>query len=493
MTNSQTSEVSSRNLAGKIILPLFLLSTLLLVVTAFAAWSVHQAKDEAARVVRLSLQRADAVHDLENAIHDLRGHLFAYMRTHDRRHLQAVLGMRDQTEQYVLSVERLFITQDGQTVGSGLRQTYTRLGDGLTELNGESSWDAASSLLDEDVSGSMINLARQQRAQQLAAMESAIFQQNQMTRKTTLSLIGLGALGVLAGLSLGCLITKRVRSSLLRLEVPVRDAAGQLSQVVGPISLSADDGSASLEQQLDNVAQQVGTVVERLQISQREQLRTDQMTAVGQLAAGVAHELRNPLTAMKTIIQTARQGSGELDDRDMEVLESEMTRLNDSIQSFLDYARPPTLERRVFDICEVIESAVKLVSARAAQQRIDIQFEPSESSIALNADFDRLRQVVVNLLLNAFDAMPDGGNVRMLSRLVGPNVVFTVSDTGTGIAPEFADRLFEPFMSSKEAGSGLGLSVCKQIVEDHNGTIEARSGDDGAEFTVTLPIASEVK
>ncbi len=472
-------------------LPLFLLSVLLMAVTGFAAWSVHQAKDEAARVVQLGLQRADAVRDLESSIHDLRTHLYAYMRTGQPRHLTAALGLKDKAERYLVRTEKLYLTQNGQPIASGLRRTYTRLDDGLNELSGDASPDAASNLLDGPTADAMIDLARQQHAEQAATVKAAVAEQEEMTRRTTIALTGLGFVGALAGVSLGCLITRRVRNSLMRLEVPVRDAAGQLSQVVGPISVLGSDGSPSLEEQLAEVAQRVGTVVDRLQVSQRDQLRSDQLAAVGQLAAGVAHELRNPLTAMKTIVQTARQGSGELDERDLEVMESEITRLNTSIQSFLDYARPPKLERSRFDLSKVVDSGVQLVSARATQQRVVVRFERPDTPINVDADFDRLRQVVVNLLLNAFDALPEGGDVFLTITVVDERAVLTVADTGTGIDPGMSDRLFEPFTSTKDAGSGLGLSVCRQIIEDHGGKIEARPVNFGAEFAFWVPVARE--
>jgi signal transduction histidine kinase len=422
----------------------------------------------------------------------MQSNLYAFMRTGDNRHLNAVLGLREKTERWLVRTERLLVEYDGKTYVAGLRRSYTRLTAGLNKLsNRPESQEAASSLLDGRFVDAMIEEAQQQRAEQQQAMTAAVTAHEKLTQRATWAMLGLGLCGSIVGLGLGVLISRRVRQSLLRLEVPVRDAAGQLSQVVGPIAVSGGADVQSLQGRLDQVAAQVGTVVERLQASEHERLRTEQLSAVGQLAAGLAHELRNPLTAMRTLVQSARQSpAASLDDRDLEILDEETTRLNDGIQSFLDFARPPKLERREFELNSLIGNTVQLVAARATLQGADLRTELPPEPIRLFADFDQLRQVLVNLLFNAFDAMPDGGRVTIAASTMAAddNVTLTVSDNGAGLRPDIADRLFDPFVSSRDAGTGLGLSISRRIIEDHGGTIIAKAGaHTGTVFEVRLP------
>lgn len=489
-----SSQVSVADTARRIAIPVFLISFVLLIVTGIAAWSMQRSKNQAAELVQMSLQRADAIQELESTVHQMRSNLYAFMRTGDNRHLNAALGLQEETERWLIQTERLLVEYDGNTYVAGLRRSYTRLTDGLNELSNRAEpQQAASSLLDGRVADVFIEEAQHQREEQLQAMTAAVTAHETLTQRATWVMLCLGLCASLVGLGAGVLISRRVRQSLLRLEVPVRDAAGQLSQVVGPIAVSGGSDVQSLQDRLDQVASQVGTVVERLQASEYERLRTEQLSAVGQLAAGVAHELRNPLTAMKTLIQSARQSSAaSLDERDLEILDEETTRLNDGIQLFLDFARPPNLEKREFELHNLIDNTTQLVAARAKLQGAELRTDLPPQPIRIVADFEQLRQVLVNLLFNAFEAMPDGGSVTIAAGRDANDgdVILTVSDTGAGLRPDIAERLFDPFVSSRDAGTGLGLSISRRIIEDHGGTITATAGARiGTVFEVRLPAA----
>jgi signal transduction histidine kinase len=282
-----------------------------------------------------------------------------------------------------------------------------------------------------------------------------------------------------------------VRQSLVELSVPVRNAAGSLSAVVGPVRVTGDGTIPELEASLTELSDKVSTVVSRLQAAEHESLRSEQMAALGQLAAGLAHELRNPLTAIQTLVEAAREesGGGALRGRDLEVLEEEISRLNRSIQSFLDYARPPRLERRPVDLRDVVEKTRQLLASRAQRQEIELQAVVPDSPVVVPADTEQLRQVALNLALNAFDAVGHSGRVTMeVSSNGRGEALLTVADTGPGIPESVQGHLFEPFVSSKESGTGLGLTICRRIVEQHGGTIEAANRrEGGAMLSVHLP------
>jgi signal transduction histidine kinase len=171
------------------------------------------------------------------------------------------------------------------------------------------------------------------------------------------------------------------------------------------------------------------------------------------------------------------------------VIELEVRRIERSLQTFLDFARPPKLKRTPTDLGTLPEHVVSLVRGRAAKQNVDLRLDRPPGDVVASADADQLRQVLLNLVLNALEVMPTGG--RLDIRLRGPAdgwVELSVSDTGPGIAADILPRLFEPFVSDKEAGLGLGLSVSRRIVEDHGGTIRAYNRPEGgACFVVRLP------
>jgi signal transduction histidine kinase len=238
----------------------------------------------------------------------------------------------------------------------------------------------------------------------------------------------------------------------------------------------------------------------RLEQREREALRAEQLAAVGQLAAGLAHELRNPLTSMKILIQTAAEEGGDacLMGRDLAVLQEETGRLERLVTTFLEFARPPNLEKIPLDVRGLVDQTLHLVSGPAAQHDVAVEYQPASHAQHVEADPIQIRQVLLNLLLNALDALPHGGTVRVTSEIVGsesePWLVMKVADNGPGIPSDEADRIFEPFVSTKETGTGLGLPICRRIVEAHGGTIAVENGTaGGAEFAVRLPIGSSAE
>jgi signal transduction histidine kinase len=225
-------------------------------------------------------------------------------------------------------------------------------------------------------------------------------------------------------------------------------------------------------------------------------MHQDQLAALGQLAAGLAHELRNPLTSIKTLVEAARGSGGEnpLDDQDLQVIEEEIARLDETLQSFLDYARPPKLTRRRVDVRDVIDRTVQLVGPRAERQFVNVLSRLPDHPVEAILDPEQLRQVLLNLLLNAVDALSGGGRVTisLVEEAETGLIRLTVEDDGPGIREELLGRLFEPFVSTKPSGTGLGLTVCRRIIDGHGGSITAENRPEGgARFTILLPRQTE--
>jgi two-component system sensor histidine kinase HydH len=300
--------------------------------------------------------------------------------------------------------------------------------------------------------------------------------------------VAVGVLGSGAGLFLGYGLARGLRRAVASLLVRIQGASGMLGQDLATVEWERDGPRGA--DGLEGLARRIEQVVGQLQQRERDVRRAERLAAVGQLAAGVAHEIRNPLTSVQLLVQTARRDptAGALTDDDLALIDDELGRIERSLRTLLDYARPPKLERVPCDPGAVAEGALTLVRGRARQQGTEVRFAPPAVPIALSADPAQLRQVLVNLLLNALDTVPTGGAVEVAVGRDGPAVTLAVSDTGPGIAPEMAPRLFEPFATNKETGVGLGLVVSKRIVEDHGGTIRGynRPGG-GATFLIRLP------
>lgn len=300
-------------------------------------------------------------------------------------------------------------------------------------------------------------------------------------------------LGAVAGVILGYGVARLLSQSIQRLRVQIRDAAGKLGADAPEIVLTGDGGFGRLHADIDVLSERIEQVVQALQEREREIMRSEQLAAVGQLAAGAGHELRNPLTSIKLLVQSALEDPtrSTLTTEDLQIIESEIRRMERSLQTFLDFARPPKAEYQPVELGIILQAVVGLTRGRAERQRITTQLNFLTAPVTLTADPAQLRQVFVNLVLNALDAMPSGGTLTITIRQHGHQVEIEVADTGPGIAREILPRLFQPFASSKETGLGLGLVISRRIVQDHGGTLEATNRPGGgASFFVRLPIAS---
>jgi len=306
-------------------------------------------------------------------------------------------------------------------------------------------------------------------------------------------LAAVGSLGSLAWLLLGYGLARGLSRTIHQLRIQVRDAADRLSQELPAVVLMPEAGDDPLTREAGELVRQVEQVVQKLQQREREVRRAERLAAVGQLAAGVAHEIRNPLTSMKMLIQAGREDPQTgLSEEDLQVIEREIRRVERCLQTFLDFARPPRLERTCINLATLVERTLSLVRGRAEKQRVQVELERPTCPIEIEADAEQLQQVLVNLILNALDALPQGGKitVELLRPLEGP-IQVVVRDTGAGIPPEVLPRMFEPFVSGKETGVGLGLVVSRRIVEDHGGILLGRNRlEGGAEFLFTLPCDS---
>ncbi len=228
-----------------------------------------------------------------------------------------------------------------------------------------------------------------------------------------------------------------------------------------------------------------------LMARETEALRAQQMTTLAQLATGVAHEIRNPLTSIKMLIQVNRSkfASEGLPTDDLELVEQEIRRMERSVNSLLDFARPEQGEREVFAIQSVIRKTAQLVDGRCGQQRVKLNIECHDSPIMLEGDASQVQQLLLNLVLNALDAMPDGGELTIRTSPSDERLVLSVIDTGDGIQPDMLEKLFVPFSTTKPTGVGLGLGICQRIASAHGGSLTGQNRlEGGAEFRLNLPL-----
>jgi two-component system NtrC family sensor kinase len=220
------------------------------------------------------------------------------------------------------------------------------------------------------------------------------------------------------------------------------------------------------------------------------------------LSASIAHEINNPLAGILTFarLMSRTLESGQVDDaeraaclRNLGLIQRETERCTRIVRSLLDFARARPIELKDVDAVAALEEAVSLTQHKLQLQQVVVR-QQLEGGAIVRGDFGQLRQVFVNLILNACDAMPDGGTLSVSSKRVdeGRAVEIALVDTGTGIAPEHLSKIFDPFFTTKQMGTGLGLSVVYGVVEKHGGSMKAQSRvGEGTTMTVRLPLAGE--
>jgi PAS domain S-box-containing protein len=232
---------------------------------------------------------------------------------------------------------------------------------------------------------------------------------------------------------------------------------------------------------------------------QEEILRMDRLVSVGELSSGIAHEIRNPLAGIKTTAQALGEEMPQ-DDPKREYLNritKEIDRLNDLLKTFFSFAKPQKLNPVLWSIKDIVNEIIPLLIKDIANRGINFTEEYAPDLPRIKVDFNQMHQVFLNLFLNAIQAMPRGGELKIRAEaiasapLVNPGkdyVRISIADTGKGIPANDLKKIFDPFFTTRPKGIGLGLSITYQIIKNHGGSIRVESkADKGTAFTITLP------
>lgn len=306
-----------------------------------------------------------------------------------------------------------------------------------------------------------------------------------------------GSLGT-AGLA-ALLVWMVVRGVLIPLRRMAADARAVVGHAPGTTVKASDDELRSIgvyfRALMASVAESRATLAE----SRNRLVNAEKLASVGKLAASVAHEMRNPLSSMKMWLYSIRKTAGAEPslDRKYQILADEITRLESIVRNILEFSRPPVLKLRPRSIVQVIDRTLEILHPWLETKKTRVVRHHAAGQPLVVADSEQLKQVFVNLLDNAAEAMPQGGEVSISSNVETDgrglaSVVVRVHDTGHGIPDDVRSRLFEPFFTTKEQGTGLGLCIAANIMAEHGGQLVLESSTpSGSTFAVRLPIAAE--
>ena len=285
-----------------------------------------------------------------------------------------------------------------------------------------------------------------------------------------------------------------------------------LSQILGPIrrlAVDADEKKTSgvendevkaLSRRFENLIQDVDQTRSKLELSQEHLQQAEKLALVGKLAAGVAHSVRNPLTSVKmrlfSMERTLALSTSQKED--FEVISEEIRHIDTIVGNFLEFSRPPKLKMQKISPSDSVDMALQLLKHRLESYDVKVDLIREKRLPEIQADPDQFKEALVNLMVNACDAMVNGGHVVIRETLQileqeGPVMIIEMSDNGPGVAQSIQEKLFQPFFSTKEEGTGLGLSIAQRIVEEHGGWLELESIEGkGATFRIQIPLSGDV-
>jgi signal transduction histidine kinase len=275
---------------------------------------------------------------------------------------------------------------------------------------------------------------------------------------------------------------------------------------VGQGDMSASVGFAKRNDEIGDLGRNFNLMVKQLHDSREEierlhrtqMSRAEHFATLGELATGLAHEIRNPLAGIAGVIEIVGRDLPASSPAKAVVkdVREEIAQINRILTDLLGTARPRASEMRSSDLNTTVEHAVMLARQQVLSKPIKIEFTPSPDLLEVEHDSDQMHQVLLNLLLNAVQSIEGAGLVRVavFPQNEEEDAVITVSDTGRGISPEHLQNIFRPFFTTKGNGTGLGLSLARRIIEEHHGRVEvANSSSKGTTFSVTLPLRQGVQ
>jgi signal transduction histidine kinase len=464
------------------LMPLALISVCLVALSAVTAVSLFGQQESVTRVLRENVRSQRAAVELEEclldviALEDDRVNRVSVLHDRIQKLLNLIREYADQPEEQALHGQM-------QTAYVAYLERWTKLPDAADDGYDEARRQATRSL-ESDV----LKPCQEFEHYNTQRIGESAEHHDRVLRQLAWGMAGVGILGGIAGLVLGYGVARGLARSIRQLQVQLRDAAGKLGPRLPEIVLTDAGDFGGLHAELDRLQSRIEQVVRELQARELEVLRAEQLAAVGQLAAGVAHEIRNPLTSIKLLAQTALDDQHPMPLDDLRVVEGEIRRMEQSLNTFLNFARPMKPQRRQLRLEPLLAEVVGLLRLRAERQQVEIRVHEIEA-VVVQADSEQLRQVLVNLGFNALDSMPHGGGIEIEVKGQEELVEIAVRDTGPGIPTAMLPKLFTPFLSSKDTGLGLGLVISRRIVEDHGGTLTAANHPrGGAEFLIRLPL-----
>lgn len=315
-------------------------------------------------------------------------------------------------------------------------------------------------------------------------------------RQTLLLLILIGLGGLLVGTLAATWMAKRITTPLQKLVEGTKNISrGEFSL---RIDIDSHDEIGSLAQSFNDMSQQLQLLRKRMEEANKKLIQVEKLASIGHISAGIAHEIRNPLTSVKLNIQKLleKEPLDELEQAYLDISQEGIAQIEKFIKELLNFARVSELNLDWFSLEQIVDGSVKMMADSLELKKVTLEKHYQEGLPLVRVDADKLRQVILNILRNACEAVGEEGKIDIhLSQDTDQSekyIKILISDNGTGIHDGEWEDVFEPFYTTKSSGIGLGLAIARKIIEQHNGSIEIKStGGGGTSFEILFPIRGD--
>lgn len=484
------------------------MAVLLLAGGLVTVFYTYRLQNVTAKLLAENLASLKVAQELEVALFGLRGLVSNYMLNEDPRWLATLEQRKKEWETWMDKAKATARTPQEQVILENISALFVNYAHDLQTaiaLHQEDNLKEAKAQLFH-ASREVFEAIYQQCEAFITVNEDAMYAAQEKIQRTNrlvrTAMYGLGFAGVFLGGLLGWIISRSIVNPIYELVLKIRDAAGD--ELVERVGLTGGTEIEELDRQVHTLIDRINTAVTDLEKNRRLLSRAEKLAALGKVAASVAHEIRNPLTAIKMLIYSMHEQLAQNDQkrRHLAVILKEIDRLERFVHNFLQFARPPDPVLVAININETVHETLTLLAPRLRQNGVDVREVLQPNLPKITADADQVKQVVMNLVLNAAEAMPKGGRLAAETRQAPATadkngkacMQIRIRDSGCGIPEELLDSIFDPFVSGRKDGTGLGLSVAYQIVHLHSGWIEAANNPEGgATFTVSLPVAPSLE
>ena len=312
-------------------------------------------------------------------------------------------------------------------------------------------------------------------------------------RETRLMLLLIGSVGLLIGILGALLLAKRITGPLKKLvEATVKISKGHFSQ---RINITSQDEIGNLARSFNKMSRQLLQARKKEEAANQKLIQAEKLASIGRISAGIAHEIRNPLTSVKLNIQKLMQSDNldEVEKEHLNISQEGIKYMEKSIKDLLDFTRASELELARFSIEQILEESVKTLADSLALKKVTLKRNFQDELPQVLVDGDKLRQVFLNILRNAYEAVDEGGEITISLSLLKERfrkiIKVEIFDNGCGIPDKERDVIFELFYTTKTTGIGLGLAIARKIIEQHNGSIQlSENAKKGTSFEILIPV-----